>query len=72
MLERKLEVVGTQLKNHEARVGEILAATDLDPASLSEVTSKLDEVLSSKDQIIHALQRDLNRLSKVHNDLTQR
>lgn len=72
MLERKLEVVGTQLKNHEARVGEILAATDLDPASLSEVTSKLDEVLWSKDQIIHALQRDLNRLSKVHNDLTQR
>ena len=29
-------------------------------------------MLSSKDQIIHALQRDLNRLSKVHNDLTQR
>ena len=71
MLERKLEMVGTRLESHEAKIGEILAAAGVDPAKLSEVTSKLDAVLSSKNQIIRILQCDLHHFSKAHNNLIQ-
>uniref|UniRef100_A0A7S0X897 Growth arrest-specific protein 8 domain-containing protein n=1 Tax=Mantoniella antarctica TaxID=81844 RepID=A0A7S0X897_9CHLO len=69
VLERKLEVVGDQLEKKEAQLGEVLSASNLDPGTLQQVTKKLDEVLDSKNQLIKALQYDVAKVSKAHNDL---
>ncbi len=69
VLERKLEALDYQLEKHEAQFGEVLAATNLEPSVLLHVTRKLDEVLDSKNQLIMALQLDLSRISRAHNDL---
>mmetsp|Transcript_4352 Transcript_4352/g.15055 ORF Transcript_4352/g.15055 Transcript_4352/m.15055 type:complete len:470 (+) Transcript_4352:14-1423(+) len=69
MLERKLEAMGEQLEKKEAQLGEVLSASNLDPATLQQVTKKLDEVLDSKNQLIKALQYDVAKVSKAHNDL---
>jgi len=69
VLERKLEAVGDQLEKKEAQLGEVLSASNLDPGTLQQVTKKLDEVLDSKNQLIKALQYDVAKVSKAHNDL---
>mmetsp|Transcript_4441 Transcript_4441/g.15516 ORF Transcript_4441/g.15516 Transcript_4441/m.15516 type:complete len:474 (+) Transcript_4441:234-1655(+) len=69
MLERKLEALTEQLEKKEAQLGEVLAASNLDSATLQQVTKKLDEVLESKNQLIKALQYDVAKVSKAHNDL---
>ena len=37
--------------------------------AIPQVTKKLDEVLDSKNQLIKALQYDIAKVSKAHNDL---
>ena len=69
VLERKLEAVGDALEKKEAQLGEVLSASNLDPGTLAQVTRKLDEVLDSKNQLIKALQYDVAKVSKAHNDL---
>lgn len=58
-----------QLEKKESQLGEVLAASNLDPSTLQQVTKKLDEVLDSKNQLIRALQYDVAKVSKAHNDL---
>ncbi|KAK3248040.1 Dynein regulatory complex subunit 4 [Cymbomonas tetramitiformis] len=69
MLERKLTALTEQLEKKEAQLGEVLAASNLDQSTLQQVTKKLDEVLDSKNQLIKALQYDVAKVSKAHNDL---
>ena len=69
MLERKLVAMQEQLEKKEAQLGEVLAASNLDPATLQQVNKKLEEVLDSKNQMIKALQYDVAKISKAHNDL---
>ena len=69
MLERKLVAMQEQLEKEEAQLGEVLAASNLDPATLQQVNKKLEEVLDSKNQMIKALQYDVAKISKAHNDL---
>jgi len=69
MLERKLTALSEQLEKKEAQLGEVLAASNLDQTTLQQVTKKLDEVLDSKNQLIKALQYDVAKVSKAHNDL---
>ena len=69
ILERKLEAVGDALEKKEAQLGEVLSASNLDPGTLARVTKKLDEVLDSKNQLIKALQFDVAKVSKAHNDV---
>ena len=44
-------------------------ASNLDPGTLALVSKKLDEVMDSKNQLIKALQYDVAKVSKAHNDL---
>jgi len=69
MLEKKLEAAGDALEKKEAQLGEVLSASNLDPGTLQQVTKKLDEVIDSKNQLIRALQYDVAKVSKAHNDL---
>ena len=57
------------VEKKDAQISEILAASNLDQSTLSAVTKKLDEVLEGKNQLIKALQYDVAKVSKAHNDI---
>ncbi|PIN88790.1 hypothetical protein AB205_0221330 [Aquarana catesbeiana] len=83
LLERKLQALGDTLEKQEAQLNEVLAASNLDPTTLSTVTRKLEasflliadmepmniDVLDTKNNAIKDLQYELARVSKAHNDL---
>jgi len=57
------------LEKKDAQLNEILASFNLDPAALSVVTRKLEDVLDAKNGTIKNLQYELARVCKAHNDL---
>jgi hypothetical protein len=69
MLERKIEAMADALEKKEAQLGEVLNASNLDPAAMEQVSRKLDEVLESKNQLIRSLQYDIAKIAKSHNDV---
>merc|ERR1712002_432317 len=68
-LERKVVALADSLEKKDAQLNEILAASNLDPAALSVVTRKLEDVLDAKNGAIKNLQYELARVCKAHNDL---
>ncbi|XP_039619335.1 dynein regulatory complex subunit 4 [Polypterus senegalus] len=69
LLERKLLALTETLEKKEAQLNEVLSASNLDPAALTVVTRKLEDVLDSKNTAIKDLQYELARVCKAHNDL---
>ncbi|KAI8465222.1 MAG: growth-arrest-specific micro-tubule binding-domain-containing protein [Monoraphidium minutum] len=69
LLERRVEALSGALELKEAQLGEVLAAAHMDPAALQQVSGRLEEVLSLKNATIRALQYDVAKVSKAHNDL---
>jgi growth arrest-specific protein 8 len=53
------------LEKKDLQLNEILKATNLDPAALSNLTRRLEEVLEMKNQQIKELQYDLAKVTKV-------
>ncbi|XP_053771754.1 dynein regulatory complex subunit 4 isoform X5 [Desmodus rotundus] len=69
VLERKLQALSTAVEKKELQLNEVLAASNLDPAALTLVSRKLEDVLESKNSTIKDLQYELARVCKAHNDL---
>lgn len=69
LLEKRLEAAGEALELKEAQLAEVLTAANLDPGTLNAINKRLEEVLENKNQIIKALQYDVAKVSKAHNDL---
>nr|XP_012321408.1 growth arrest-specific protein 8 isoform X5 [Aotus nancymaae] len=69
VLERKLQALSAAVEKKEVQFNEVLAASNLDPASLTLVSRKLEDVLESKNSTIKDLQYELARVCKAHNDL---
>lgn len=69
LLEKKLSTLADTLEKKEAQFNEVLAASNLDPTALSNVTRKLEDILDSKNSAIKDLQYELARVCKAHNDL---
>ncbi|XP_006860150.1 PREDICTED: growth arrest-specific protein 8 [Chrysochloris asiatica] len=69
VLERKLQALSTAVEQKEAQLNEVLATSSLDPAALTVVSRKLEDVLESKNTTIKDLQYELARVCKAHNDL---
>merc|ERR1712235_41744 len=55
-LERKVVALADSLEKKDAQLNEILAASNLEPAALSVVTRKLEDVLDAKNGAIKDLQ----------------
>merc|ERR1711887_424930 len=66
---QKLQAERDDLHKKDAQLNEILAASNLEPAALSVVTRKLEDVLDAKNGAIKDLQYELARVCKAHNDL---
>ncbi|XP_051485396.1 dynein regulatory complex subunit 4 isoform X2 [Apus apus] len=71
LLERKMKGLLSILEKKEMELGEVLAASNLDPGALSLVSDKLKDVLDSKNATVKDLQWELARVCKAHNDLLQ-
>ncbi|XP_031518293.1 dynein regulatory complex subunit 4-like [Papio anubis] len=69
VLERKLQALSAAVEKKEVQFNEVLAASNLDPAALTLVSHKLEDVLESKNSTIKDLQYELARVCKAHNDL---
>merc|ERR1712147_330193 len=69
LLERKVVALADSLEKKDAQLNEILAASNLEPAALSAVTRKLEDVLDGKNAAIKDLQYELARVCKAHNDV---
>ncbi|CAD5124276.1 DgyrCDS12568 [Dimorphilus gyrociliatus] len=69
LLEKKLTALTETLEMKQAQLNEVLAASNLDPTALTNVSKKLEDVLDSKNVAIKDLQFELARVCKAHNDL---
>ncbi|XP_057169858.1 dynein regulatory complex subunit 4 isoform X2 [Ursus arctos] len=69
VLERKLQALSAAVEKKEVQFNEVLAASSLDPAALTLVSRRLEDVLESKNNTIKDLQYELARVCKAHNDL---
>ncbi|XP_045843525.1 dynein regulatory complex subunit 4 isoform X3 [Meles meles] len=69
VLERKMQALSAAVEKKEAQFNEVLAASNLDPAALTLVSRRLEDVLESKNSTIKDLQYELARVCKAHNDL---
>ncbi|XP_004704545.2 dynein regulatory complex subunit 4 isoform X1 [Echinops telfairi] len=69
ILERKLQALSSAVEQKEAQLNEVLATSNLDPAALTVVSRKLEDILESKNSTIKDLQYELARVCKAHNDL---
>ncbi|XP_068267583.1 dynein regulatory complex subunit 4 isoform X1 [Nyctibius grandis] len=71
LLERKLKGLLGVLEQKEVELGEVLAASKLDPGALSFASHKLEDVLNSKNSTIRDMQLQLARVCKAYNDMLQ-
>ncbi|NWU91281.1 DRC4 protein, partial [Upupa epops] len=71
LLERKLKGLLDVLEKKEVELSEVLAASNLEPGTLSLVSHKLEDVLSSKNATIKDLQLQLAQVCKAHDDMLQ-
>ncbi|KAJ3049482.1 Dynein regulatory complex subunit 4 [Rhizophlyctis rosea] len=69
ILEKKVDSLKETLEKKDLQLNEVLKATNLDPAALSNLTRRLEEVLDTKNQLIKELQYDLAKVTKAHNDM---
>ncbi|XP_007468522.1 PREDICTED: growth arrest-specific protein 8 [Lipotes vexillifer] len=69
VLERKVQALAAAVEEEETQFREVPAASNLDPAALTLVSRKLEDVLESKNSTIKDLQYELARVCKAHNDL---
>uniref|UniRef100_F7E0F1 Dynein regulatory complex subunit 4 n=1 Tax=Equus caballus TaxID=9796 RepID=F7E0F1_HORSE len=65
LLERKLQALNAAVEKKEVQFNEVLASSNLDPAALSLVSRKLEDVLESKNSAIKDLQYELARVCKA-------
>jgi chromosome segregation ATPase len=71
VLEKVLEEYKDVFETKKAQFGAVLRASNLDPVVLTDVTKKLDDVLSSKTEMINDLKYERAKISKSHNDLVR-
>ncbi|XP_046748965.1 dynein regulatory complex subunit 4 [Diprion similis] len=69
LLEKKLQKLSDLLEQREVQISEVLAAAQLDPATILSVNQKLEELLNRKNTAIQDLQMELARVCKAHDNL---
>lgn len=71
VLEKMLDEYKDIFQVKKAQFTSVLRASNLDPVVLQNVTKKLDDVLSSKNEQIHELRYETAKVTKAHNDLVR-
>lgn len=71
VLERMLDGYRDMFEVKKAQFTSVLRASNLDPVVLQNVTKKLDDVLTSKNEQISELKYEVAKIQKAHDDLVR-
>lgn len=71
ILEKMLEEYRDIFEVKKSQFTSVLRASNLDPVVLSNVTKKLDDVLSSKNDQLSELKYEIAKVQKAHDDLVR-
>lgn len=70
-LEQMLYEYQNYFEQKKAQFTSVLRASNLDPVVLQNVTKKLDDVLSSKNEQIEEMKYEIAKVTKAHDDLVR-
>merc|ERR1712050_441057 len=62
ILEKKIDSVEEALETTEAQVAELLTSANVDKATASGISQKLDQVIAYKNDIVSQLQEEVQRI----------
>lgn len=60
-----MESLKEMVEKRDLQVNEVLKATNFDPAAMTSLTRRLEEVIDAKNRQIKELQYDLAKVTKV-------
>merc|ERR1719446_1466021 len=66
ILEKKIDAIEEALETTEAQVSELLTSANVDQATASGISQKLDQVIAYKDDIVAQLQEEVQRIKDSH------
>merc|ERR1719161_1220744 len=66
ILEKKIDSIEEALETTEAQVSELLTSANVDQATASGISQKLDQVIAYKDDIVVQLQEEVGRIKESH------
>mmetsp|Transcript_115383 Transcript_115383/g.200245 ORF Transcript_115383/g.200245 Transcript_115383/m.200245 type:complete len:461 (-) Transcript_115383:26-1408(-) len=66
LLEKKIDAIEESLETTEAQVSELLTSANVDQATASGISQKLDQVIAYKDDIVAQLQEEVQRIKESH------
>eukprot|EP00929_Paragymnodinium_shiwhaense_P057164 TRINITY_DN28611_c0_g1_i1.p1 TRINITY_DN28611_c0_g1~~TRINITY_DN28611_c0_g1_i1.p1 ORF type:complete len:460 (-),score=196.21 TRINITY_DN28611_c0_g1_i1:201-1580(-) len=71
LLEKKIDAVEEALETTEAQVSELLMSANVDQATASGISQKLDQVIAYKNDIVLQLQEEVQRIKESHRTMVQ-
>jgi len=71
VLEKMLDEYKDMFEVKKAQFTSVLRASSLDPVVLQNVTKKLDDVLTSKNEQVNELKYEVAKIQKAHDDLVR-
>lgn len=71
LLERKIDAVEEALETSEAQVSELLASANVDQATSSGISQKLDQVIAYKNDILAQLENEVSRIKDSHKTMVK-
>merc|ERR1712070_537319 len=66
ILEKKIDSIEEALETTEAQVSELLTSANVDQATASGISQKLDQVIAYKNDIVAQLQEEVHRIKDSH------
>merc|ERR1712066_811542 len=66
ILEKKIDSIEEALETTEAQVSELLTSANVDQATATGISQKLDQVIAYKDDIVSQLQEEVQRIKDSH------
>ena len=66
LLEKQLKLLTDNLEKKEAELGEVLSASNMESKTSSSSSTKVDDIIKSKNTIIDSLQNELAKAKKDH------
>merc|ERR1712151_712096 len=71
ILEKKIDAVEEALETTEAQVSELLTSSNVDQATATGISQKLDQVIAYKNDIVLQLQEEVQRIKESHRTMVR-
>merc|ERR1719161_3479669 len=71
ILEKKIDSIEEALETTEAQVSELLTSANVDQATSTGISQKLDQVIAYKDDIVAQLQEEVQRIKDSHRTMVK-